>query len=59
MNKVEQSGEVTFMLGVVIMNWRGLVHSQNKPFGNVLALEVQIKIMFWMECTLTNDKRKT
>ena len=46
------------MLSVVIMNCRGLVDPQNKPFGNVLPLEVQIKIMFWVECMLTNDKRK-
>ena len=57
-NKGTRSGEVTFMLGVVIMNYRGLVNPQNKPFGNVLPLEVQIKIMFWVECVLTNDKRK-
>ena len=57
-NKAARSGEVTFMLGVVIMNCRGLVDPQNKPFGNVLPLEVQVKIMFWVECMLTNDKRK-
>ena len=57
-NKAARSGEVTFMLGVVIMNCRGLVDPQNKPFGNVLPLEVQVKIMFWAECMLTNDKRK-
>ena len=57
-NKAAHSEEVTFMLGVVIMNCRGLVDPQNKPFGNVLPLEVQVKIMFWVECMLTNDKRK-
>ena len=46
------------MLGAVIMNCRGLVDHQNKPFGNVLPLEVQVKIMFWVECMLTNDKWK-
>ena len=46
------------MLGVVIMNCRGLVDPQNKPFGNVLPLEVQVKIMFWVECFVTMDKRK-
>ena len=46
------------MLDVVIMNCRGLVDPQDKPFGNVLPLEVQIKIIFWVECMLTNDKRR-
>jgi len=45
MNKVVWSGEVTFMLGTVIMNSRGLVDPENKPFGNVLPLEVQVKIV--------------
>ena len=58
MNKVEQSGETTFMLGAVIMNCRGLVDPKNEPFGNVLPLEVQIKIMFWVECFYTMDQRK-
>ena len=58
MNRVEQSGEVTFMLGAVNMDCRGLVDPQNKPFGNVLPLEAQIKIMFWVECFYTMDKRK-
>ena len=49
MNKVEQSGEATFMLGAVIMDCRGLVDPQNKPFGRVLPLEVQVKIMFWVQ----------
>ena len=57
-NKAAYSGEVTFMLGVVNMNCRGLVDPQNKPFGNVLPLEVQVKIMFWVECFVTMDKRK-
>ena len=57
-NKAAHSGEVTFMLGVVIMNCRGLVDPQNKPFGNLLPLEVQVKIMFWVECFVTKDKRK-
>ena len=46
------------MLGAVIINCRGLVDPQNKPFGNVLPLEVQIKIMFWVEYFYTMDKRK-
>ena len=58
MNKVEQSGEATFMLGAVIMDCRGLVDPQNKPFGNVLPLEIQIKIMFWVHCFYTMEKRK-
>ena len=46
------------MLGAVIMDCRGLVDPKNKPFGRVLPLEVQIKIMFWVECFYTMDKRK-
>ena len=46
------------MLGVVIMDCRGLVDPENKPFGNVLPLEIQIKIMFWIHCFYTMDKRK-
>ena len=57
-NKAERSGEVTFTLGAVTMNCRGLVDPKNKPFGRVLPLEVQIKIMFWVECFYTMDKRK-
>ena len=40
------------------MDCRGLVDPQNKPFGRVLPLEVQIKIMFWVHCFYTMDKRK-
>ena len=58
MNKVKQCGEATFMLGAVIMDCRGLVDPQNKPFGNVLPLEMQVKIMFWVHCFYTMDKRK-
>ena len=58
MNKVEQCGEVSRMLFVVKMDCRGLVDLKNKPFGRVLPLEVQIKIMFWVECFYTMDKRK-
>ena len=57
-NKAERSGEVTFTLDAVIMNCRGLVDPKDKPFGRVLPLEVQIKIMFWVECFYTMDKRK-
>ena len=46
------------MLGAVNMDGRGLVDPQNKPFGNVLPLEVQIRIMFWVHCFYTMDKRK-
>ena len=40
------------------MDARGLVDPKNKPFGKVLPLEVQIKIMFWLHCFFTMDKRK-
>ena len=40
------------------MDCRGLVDPQNKPFGNVLPLEVQVKIMFWVHCFYTMDQRK-
>ena len=46
------------MLSTVIMDCRGLVDLQNKPFGRVLPLEVQVKIMFWVHCFYTMDKRK-
>ena len=46
------------MLGAVIMDGRGLVDPRNKPFGHVLPLEVQIKIMFWVHCFYIMDKRK-
>ena len=40
------------------MDGRGLVDPKNKPFGRVLPLEVQIRIMFWVECIFTNEKRR-
>ena len=40
------------------MDCRGLVDPKNKPFGAVLPLEVQIRIMFWVECIFTNKKRR-
>ena len=40
------------------MDCRGLVDPNNKPFGCVLPLEVQIRIMFWVECFYTIDKRR-
>ena len=56
--KVDQSGEVHSMLSTVIMDCRGLVDPRNKPFGHVLPLEIQVKIMFWVHCFYTMDKRK-
>ena len=43
---------------VIIMDCRGLVDPRNKPFGRVLPLEIQIKIMFWVHCFYTMEKRK-
>ena len=43
---------------VMIMDCRGLVDPKNKPFGRVLPLEIQIKIMFWVHCFYTMEKRK-
>ena len=40
------------------MDCRGLVDPRNKPFGRELPLEVQVKIMFWVECFYTMEKRK-
>ena len=40
------------------MDCRGLVDPRNKPFGAVLPLEVQIKIMFWVHCFYTMEKRR-
>ena len=40
------------------MDGRGLVDPKNKPFGRVLPIEVQIRIMFWVECIFTNEKRR-
>ena len=40
------------------MNYKGLVDPKNKPFGNVLPFEVQVLIMFWRHCFMTNDERK-
>ena len=42
----------------VKMDCRGLVDPKNKPFGRVLPLEIHIKIMFWVECFYTMDRRK-
>ena len=40
------------------MKYKGLVDPKDKPFGSVLPFEVQVKIMFWVECFYTMDKRK-
>lgn len=41
------------------MKYQGLVDPEDKPFGNALPFEVQLKIMFWVECFVTMDKQKT
>ena len=59
MNKGNSAKRPHSMLDAVfIMDCRGLVDPRNKPFGRVLPLEVQIKIMFWVHCFYTMDKRK-
>ena len=40
------------------MKYKGLVDPKNKPFGNLLPFEVQVIIMFWTQCFMTNDRRK-
>ena len=45
------------MPGAVIMKYQGLVDPKDKPFGKWLPFEVQLKIMFWVECFVTMDKR--
>ena len=57
-NKGRSRRDVSCQLDVVIMDGRGLVDPQNKPFGRVLPIEVQIRIMFWVECIFTNEKRR-
>ena len=39
------------------MKYKGLVGPKNKPFGNLLFFEVQVIIMFWTQCFMTNDRR--
>ena len=46
------------MLCFANMKYNGLVDPKDKPFGRVLPFEVQVKIMFWVECFYTMDKRK-
>ena len=58
MNKGNNAERPHSMLSTLIMDCRGLVDPRNKPFGRVLPLEVQIKIMFWVHCFYTMDKRK-
>ena len=41
------------------MKYQGLVDPEDKPYGRVLPFEVQMKIMFWVECFVTMDKWKT
>ena len=40
------------------MKYKGLVDPKDKPFGRVLPFEVQVKIMFWVECFCSMDNRK-
>ena len=40
------------------MKYKGLVNLKDEPFGSVLPFEVQVKIMFWVECFYTMGKRK-
>ena len=58
MNTGHSAERPHFMLDAVNMDCRGLVDPKNKPFGRVLPLEVQVKIMFWVHCFYTMDKRK-
>ena len=58
MNKGTQRGEVNRLVLLCQDGLPRVGRSQNKPFGRVLPLEVQIKIMFWVECFYTMDKRK-
>ena len=58
MNKVNRAERPHFMLGAVIMKYKGLVDPKDKPFVKWLPFEVQVKIMFWVECFCTMDKRK-
>ena len=40
------------------MKYKGLVDPKNKPFGNLLPFEVQVIIMFWTQCFMTNERKK-
>ena len=39
------------------MKYKGLVDPKNKPFGNLPPFQVQVIIMFWTKCFVTNDRR--
>ena len=41
-----------------VVKYKGLVDPKNKPFANLLPFEVQVIIMFWTQCFMTNDRRK-
>ena len=56
--KAPRCREVSCQLDVIVMDCRGLVDPKNKPFGAVLPLEVQVRIMFWVHCFYTMDERK-
>ena len=58
-NKGSPRGDASCLIVICIkMNCRGLVDLENRPFGYALPLEIQVKIMFWVECFYTMDKRK-
>ena len=40
------------------MKFYGLVDANNKPFGGLLPVEIQVIIMFWASVAEANDKRK-
>ena len=40
------------------MKYKGLVDPKNKPFGNLLPFEVQVTIMFWTQCFMSNERKK-
>ena len=40
------------------MKYQGLVDPEDKPFGNVLPFEVQVKIMFWVAFTRWTRERR-
>ena len=39
------------------MKYKGLVDPKKKPFGNLLPFEVQVIILFWTQCFMTNNRR--
>ncbi|KAM7443312.1 hypothetical protein ABFA07_007951 [Porites harrisoni] len=40
------------------MKFHGLEDANNKPFGRLLPVEIQVIIMLWASVAETNDKRK-